>query len=192
MKSAATLFAILFSITTFQTALAKSLTAEEKKGIQRTIINNIKIKTKARVLENSSIQKTFSAKFYDVTITQHDIAEGSSSAHNRTLVKQGNKFIYLESPTTDEPLPKLFSMLNKQFMLKNQKDAQILEEALDTIYPISTSFGTEDLDKKAIRQEGNQWIFIRGGFFDKLMGFVFQTDSGGRIQSVSYSLNIDG
>ncbi|WP_419534316.1 hypothetical protein [Endozoicomonas sp.] len=190
MKSIIALFTIILSAGIFQTALAQPLTAEEKKGIQRTIVNNIKIKTKARVLDNSAIKKTFSAKFYDVTITQHDIEEVSSSSQNRTLVKQGNKFIYLESPTTNEPLPKLFSMLNKQFMLRTHKDAQVLEEALDTLYPISTSFGTKDLDKKEIRQEGNQWFFIRGEFFDNLMGFVFNTDASGQIQSVSYSLSI--
>lgn len=191
MKSALALSAILLFTASYQTAQAQPLTAAEKKGIHRAIINNIKIKTKARPLNNMAIKKTFSAKFYDVTITQHDIAGGSSSAENRTMAKMRGNFIYLESPTTDEPLPKLLGMLNKQFLLKTQKDAETIEAALDALYPISTTFGTEDLDKKAIRKKGNQWIFIRGAFFRNVKGFVFQTDANGHIQSVSYSLSIE-
>jgi hypothetical protein len=36
----------------------------------------------------------------------------------------------------------------------------------------------------------NRWIFVRGEFFDKNPGCIFETGAGGEIKSVKYQLKL--
>ena len=66
----------------------------------------------------------------------------------------------------------------------------MLEGFLDQLYPISDSFGAKDKKAKAIKKSGNKIILIRGEFFKKLKGYIFDTDASGTILKVDYSLGI--
>jgi hypothetical protein len=90
-------------------------------------------------------------------------------------------------PSTDADLPDFLTMLNPGFKLATEDDARTLQQALDVAYPI---IGSGDKKAETNRRAGNEWIFVRGIFFDKKMGYVFQTDPSGRIVSVKYSLKL--
>jgi len=47
-------------------------------------------------------------------------------------------------------------------------------------------------DKKAVafHHTGNEWTFVRGKFFDSLMGFVITTDAKGKLTAIKYVLKL--
>ncbi len=192
-----TLFAVLtvsLLVDLSQALADQPPTLKEKQIIHQAVLSKeeVEIETKATRRTDDVLTEVFSARFYDVTIIEHAKNQTLAPATRDTaiLARLDDQMIDLKSPTTNEPLPNLQRILNNDFQIKSLQNALILEKALDILYPISTSFGHDDLDKKAILQKGNQWFFIRGAFFDDLAGFVFSTDTSGNITSVSYSLGI--
>jgi len=83
-------------------------------------------------------------------------------------------------------MPKLKSAIRKDFRLKSQKDAELLQQALDSVCKITSS---SDKRTKAIIHKGDEWIFVRGTFFKKIKGFIFKV-SNGVITEIKYSLGI--
>ncbi|OQX33456.1 MAG: hypothetical protein B0D91_14360 [Oceanospirillales bacterium LUC14_002_19_P2] len=168
----------------------QSLTEVEKQAIHAAILkrDKVEIETDITKLESKALIRAFSAQFYDTTITRRN--NNYSSESEVILAMQKGQVIEIDRPSTNQPVPELKKFLKKDFQLKSRQDASILEEALDILYPISEGYGSEDMEHKAIRQNGNQWLFIRGVFFRDLMGFIFETDNSGNILSVDYSLEI--
>ena len=107
-----------------------------------------------------------------------------------TLAKIDQKYIYLERPTTNQPLPDLQRLIKKDFQIKTRDDAHIIETVLDILYPITNRYAYDSFKGKTIRQKGNQWLFIRDRYFRDLKGFIFETDDDGNILAVSFSPNI--
>ncbi|WP_345194028.1 hypothetical protein, partial [Kistimonas scapharcae] len=168
----------------------QSLTEAEEQAIHAAILKreNVTIETDITKLESKALTRAFSAQFYDTTITRRNNNYSSESAV--ILAMQKGRVIEIDNPSTNQPVPELKKCLKKDFQLKTRQDASILEAALDILYPIREGYGSEDMEHKAIRQNGNQWLFIRGVFFRDLMGFIFETDNSGNILSVDYSLEI--
>ena len=96
-----------------------------------------------------------------------------------------------EGPTTNQDCPWLTKIIKKEFKLKTDEDAKVLEAALDVLYPISDHFGGRDHKAKAIRKEDGRFVFVRGVFFKDLKGFVVETGENGSISKVSYSLKLE-
>ncbi len=92
-------------------------------------------------------------------------------------------------PSSDADLPDFAKMMNPEFRLASADDARTLQRALDAAYPI---MGSEDQKAAANRRVGNQWIFVRGVFFDNKMGFIFETDATGAVTAVKFSLKLHG
>ena len=189
-RSITTSLLITTLLASFPQVMAAPLTPKEKDTLHQAVMKKEKatIETDATRREDDALTSVFSPTFYDVTILQHSTTH--TQEKNALLISLDGQMIELKHPTTNEHLPNLQRILKQDFHLKTAQDALILEEALDILYPISTSFGSDDLDKKAIQQKGNQWFFIRGAFFDNLAGFVFTTDASGKVTDVSYSLGI--
>ena len=169
---------------------AQSLTAQEKDTIHRAVLEKetVEIETEATRRTDDALTKVFSTPFYDVTIIQH--SDNHTREDSVLLTNLDGQMVELKAPNTNETLPDLQRILNKDFQIKSPQDAFLLEEALDILYPIRATFGNEDLNKKAVLENGNQWLFIRGAFFEDLKGFVFTTDASGNITDASYAMRI--
>jgi hypothetical protein len=149
-----------------------------------------KVTATAKELKSAVIKKVTDAVIYDVKVRVSD-PDGSSSGSSLKVIKQDKTIILLESPSTNQPCPWMKTLINKTFKLKTEQDAKTLEAALDELYPISNSFGGRNKKAKAIRRQGRTVTFVRGTFFKKLGGFVFETDATGSIVNVRYSLKIE-
>jgi hypothetical protein len=101
------------------------------------------------------------------------------------MVIHNGKISELEDISETKPLDFLFSLLRKEFTIKNESEAKIFESALDAIYPVDWSVDAED--KKSLQQDG-KWLFLRGDFFGSKKGFVITLDQNAGIAQISYDL----
>jgi hypothetical protein len=164
-------------------SFAQVLTSEERAFFDQHISELVKVEP-TRVVD-PAVQKVFAAPFYEVTTTIH---EGDGTNTLKLIVARlGSQLVSVTRPSTDADLPDFLTMLNPGFKLATEDDARTLQQALDVAYPI---IGSGDKKAETNRRAGNEWIFVRGIFFDKKMGYVFQTDPSGRIVSVKYSLKL--
>lgn len=168
-------------------AQGAGLSSDERAFFDKHISKIVQIEP-AR-LSDPALRRVFKAAFYKVTITLNQ-GESGTQTMDLTVARVGDELVDVSMPSTTEDLPKFKQMLNPEFKLRNEKDAQTLQSALDVLYPISTSFGGEDLKAKGIMHSGKQWNFIRGEFFKKHKGFSFTTDASGAISNVKYSLEL--
>jgi hypothetical protein len=168
-------------------ALAAGLSPDERAFFDKNISKIVQIEPSR--ITDPSLEKVFQASFYKVTITLNQ-GESGTQTMDLTVARVGQELMDVSMPSTTEDLPKFKQMLKPDFKLRNEKDAQTLQSALDVLYPISTSFGGEDAKAKAIKHSGKQWNFIRGEFFKKHKGFSFTTDANGGISDVKYSLEL--
>lgn len=167
-------------------ARGAGLSQEEQAFFDKHISKVVQIEPSR--ISDPSLDRVFQATFYKVTISVKQ-GEGTQTM-DLTVARLGQELVDVSMPGTTEDLPQLKQMLKPDFKLRNQKDAEELQSALDVLYPISNSFGGEDLKAKAIKHSGNQWNFIRGKFFEKHKGFSFRTDASGAITDAKYSLEL--
>ena len=176
--------ALAFSAPAVQSA-AQTLTPEERGFFDQHIGTIVQIEPKRLV--DPAVQKVFAAPFYEVTVTIHE-KEGTNT--NRLIAARvGSELVNMTAPSSDADLPDLAKMMNPAFRLASPADAQTLQQALDAAYPI---IGSENQKAATSRHVGNQWIFVRGVFFDNKSGFIFETDAKGAITAVKYSLKLPG
>jgi hypothetical protein len=136
-------------------------------------------------LDDPAMVKVFSSPFYAVKVVLK-LADGEQS-NDFVAARNGDNLVSVNRPGTDGDLPDLQKMLNPEFKLRTPADATLLQQALDTVYPIVMS---NDQKLKTFRQAGKTWIFVRGEFFDAKSGFIFETDEDGAITSVKYQLKL--
>ncbi len=166
------------------TVAAAPMTDEESKAVEAEVRRRITTKTKK--LDSDALNKAFVASLYEVDVK---VSQGNSSQTvGLQLARVDGKFVDVEKPTTNQSMPWLKKILRPEFRLKSDPDAKVFEAALDAIYPIST-FGNKK-SPKAIRHDGNKWIFVRGTFFDDVSGYIVTTDDEGAVTAVDYSLRI--
>jgi hypothetical protein len=77
-------------------------------------------------------------------------------------------------------------MFRPGFTLTNDDVAETLQRALDIVYPLNG----QDKRLETFRHKGNEWTFVRGKFFDSMMGFVLTTDATGAVTGVKYVLKL--
>jgi len=164
---------------------AGNISEKEKATIQKAIAGMIGVD--ATRVESSGARKVFAATVYLVDLFREG-ADGSRFGMGKFILAQiGATFVEPEGTETSKPMPNLKSIIKNDFRLYSQKDAESLQEALDSIYKISS---LSDQNAKAIIQKGNEWIFVRGTFFKKKKGFIFKVNKG-VITEIQYSLGVD-
>lgn len=163
-------------------ALAQSTTPADQKFFDEHMGELVKLEPAP--LDNPELSKVFSARFYEVNV----IVAGSGQ--KILVARQGNDLVDLTKPSTTAPMPGLRKLLDPGFRLKSDGDAHRLQDALDILYPVDSSFGDEDARAKTIRHAGDEWTFVRGKFFEHFKGFVFTTSADGVVTDVKYSLDI--
>ncbi|KAA8677821.1 hypothetical protein MID13_21595 [Vibrio gigantis] len=139
--------------------------------------------------QSSIIQKmVFNCEFYSATpyIKSPDGSESSSGsyrfyAHNGVLGS-------MTEPFTTQPLPELTMCLKEDLVVTTQDQAQLLFEAIETVYPNHSMFD-ENFPKEII-QKPNGWHFIDGEIFDDKKGYVIETTPEGKVTKIINSLNL--
>jgi hypothetical protein len=137
-------------------------------------------------LSDAAVTKTIAAPVYELNITINS-GDGGTMQQKQIAARVGDKLLAVSRPGTDGPCPDLQKMMNPIFMLKTDDDAKQLQTALDAVFPPVT-----DDEKKAVAfaHTGHDWMFYRGAFFGKKLGFVFTTDAVGKVTGVKFSLQL--
>ncbi len=182
MKKILSVSLILF-LFLFGSVYAQSLSGEEKTSIQTVIHKMIQID--AVKIGSPAMEKIFAGTFYTVKLARKT-PNGTTGMGKLLLAKVNDRFVEAEGTQTNRPMPNLKSTFRKKFRLNSQKDAELLQEALDRIYKITSS---SDKEAKTILHKGDEWIFVRGKFFKKKKGFIFKV-ADGVITKIQYSLGI--
>ncbi|MBT3200648.1 MAG: hypothetical protein HN350_12115, partial [Phycisphaerales bacterium] len=164
----------------------------DEAAVAEKVAKMFKITSTATKLSSPAVEKIVEkgAAIYDVKIKVIGPDGRGIQNHKIKVLKKGDAITQFASLNTNKQCPVLQKMIRKDFKLKTQQDFKALEAALDTLYPISDSFGGRDKKAKAIIQKDSSVIFVRGEFFKKFKGFIFKTDKNGSIVNVSYSLGI--
>jgi hypothetical protein len=143
------------------------------------------VKIDAAPNTDPAVLSTFGNSIYTVTI---GISDGDSLQTNTIIVaRSGDGVASLSRPSTDGDYPKILKMLNPSLRLTGDSDLKAVQNAFDIVYPIA---GLQDMSVRDYKHVGNQWILVRGMFFDKKMGFVLTTDANGAITDVKYVLKL--
>jgi hypothetical protein len=184
MKNVLAILILGLAVITSQ-AFAEPMSDAERNAVRAAALELVESTPKR--IDSEAIQQTFTAKFYDVELK---IAQGPGSWQNVTLrlARSGDAYQSVGLPSTDAKMPELAKLMHPRFRLSDQDQAQVLQTALDEIYPVST-FGSEKPPRE-IRQSGTTWEFIRGKFFKDYKGFVVTTTEEGMITGIAYSLSI--
>ena len=181
-KYSAMCFVLLsFSACLFSLENDADLSKTEEQMLRQKVMDMITITPQE--MKSTALSQVSNARFYQVQL-KITLCDNSSTWQDFQFAYDGKMFLMIGPPGTDRKMPAFRSILSKQFKIKSKENAQVLEAALDKLFPIS-SF---EITYKAMRQEGQKWIFIRGKFFEGEAGFVFTTDKDGRITEVEYFL----
>ena len=176
-----TLISIMFLLVT---SYPQDLTQSEDGLIREEICRRIKID--AKPIDTPTLGKIFYGTFYQIKLSREEPDGSIYGMGKLMLVRVDDHFVIPEDTATNKSMPILKSLLKKDLRFKNMKDAQMIQDALDSIYKIKS---ISDKNAKGIKQKGDEWVFIRGKFFDKYKGFIFKTEDGVIIE-VKYSLRI--
>ena len=145
---------------------------------------NSTITIKKVTIESEALAKVFNGTFYRATPT-YNHRGGIASCEEYFMVVYNGKVTELEDVSETKTLDFLFSLLKKDFTIKDESEAKIFESALDSIYPVDWSVDAED--KKHMEQDG-KWLFLRGDFFGSKKGFVITLDQSSGISQIDYDL----
>lgn len=164
------------------TANAADITPAEKEFFEKNLNKIVKLTPK--LLDQPAVGKVISAKVYHANLQIGD------TGMEMLLVRDGDKIVNLSQPGTDMELPDLKAILNPKFKLLDAASAKTLEAAIDVLYPRDAFGENAGAKENTIRNKGNEWVLIRGKFFENNKGFVFTTDGKGTITKVKFSLSL--
>lgn len=159
-------------------------TAEENQKLIETFVRS-NVYAQPKVLAKDVIGKVFEGDFYETKVKiSYTPGSSSSSTESGINVHDGEVTKVAECCSNHQEFPTLLSLVKKDFLLKDEKAAKQFEAALDLLYP------PREKDRKEVKhmQEGEQWIFIRGTFFDDAKAFAVTTDPDGTVTNIEFKL----
>ncbi len=164
---------------------AQDISSDDQSIIDQYILSNtISEKT---LLPADTLSRVFTGTFYRVQAGFNE-QNGHSLCNNYYFnIKDGN-LAELEEFTTNMKAEQLPLFIRPDFRLNDENSARLFEASLNKIYP----FDEEEGDVVKHLKKDNQWIFIRGKFFDKFSAFLVATDQEGKITGIDYSLEYTG
>ncbi|WP_146492731.1 hypothetical protein [Vibrio sp. T20] len=178
---------LLTTTALFSTSLLANTNKQEMvKQIQAQVNSWIDIQVTP---QTSIIQKmVFNCEFYSVTpyIKSPDGSESSSGSYR--FYSHNGVLSSMTEPFTTQPLPELTMCLKQDFVVTNQDEAQLLFEAIETVYPNHSMFD-ENFPKEIINKP-NGWHFIDGEIFDDKKGYVIESNAEGKVTKIIRSLNL--
>jgi hypothetical protein len=131
-------------------------------------------------ITSPAIPKVSDGRFFSINV----VVNGGWTT--LTVARINDTVAQVTIPSTDGDMPDLKTILKPALTLKSDDDAHTLQDALDTIYPVTDA---NDIPAKTIRHAGTTWTFVRGKFFDHFKAIVITTDDNGTITSIKWSLN---
>lgn len=173
--------ATAFGMMLFAVSSAMGEDAGDATAIEKAVKDRITVT--ATLKKTKHLNTVFTGQLYDVKIKIGQ-GNGSSTMREQIMAVDG-KVTDVPSASTNQKMANLLKLVKKEFKLKTQEDANVFEAALDDLYPMRF-----DKDKKAIKKQDGNYVFIRGDFFKNLKGFIVTTDAQGTITDISYSLRI--
>ena len=141
------------------------------------------------VKQSSIIQKMlFDCQFYSATPVLKS-PDGSESSFGRYQFYSHDGVLgSMTEPYTTQPLPELQLCIKSGFQVTNQDQAQLLFEAIETVYPNDSMFD-QNYAKEIIKKE-KEWHLIDGEIFDDKKGYVIKVNDKGHVTKVIRSLNL--
>jgi len=165
-------------------AAAQNRPPDEKEFVLQHLQNIVRVDPVR--LTDPAVTSVFAVPLYRVMV---EIGDPNGAARTSVMVgRQGDTLVVVSQPGEDQDRPDILKLLRPQFKLTGAAAAETVQNALDLVYPIIGS--SADEKAKAFRHRGNDWIFVRGKFFDASMGFVLTTDASGTITGVRYVLKL--
>lgn len=142
--------------------------------------------TEKTVIGPEGVSKVFTGKFFHVKAGFNEV-NGSSMCGDFNLNINNGKIIIFEQLDTDKELPLLFSLLKKDFLLKDEPAAGLFEAALNELYQL------DEKEKTVVKhmKKNNQWIFIRDKFFDNYTAIIATTGTSGAVSKLEVILSYE-
>lgn len=145
--------------------IAKQVLAAYKITVSEISSENTNLVFKGRVIKA------------DVMFLEQGLSEPPILVVDGEIIRVENLFQTME-------LPVLTSMIKDDFRLNNETDAKTFEAALDVLYAADRF----DKRKHDIIKRENDWVFVRGTFFESLKVLIVTTDENGKIDRMRYDL----
>jgi hypothetical protein len=175
---------LLFLITSliFPACLfAQNIPDNDQSGIKAYVTDKMMMETVR--FESDTIKKVFTGNFYKVNMGFKHV-EGEDYCAEYYFNVNGTSISELEGPHADVEIAVLPRLIKSDFRLNNENAAKVFEACLDKIYPMEKS----ELELKKHFKKDNQWIFIRGSFFEDFKAFKVTVDPTGKIMVVEFNL----
>jgi hypothetical protein len=164
-------------------AVGQTLSQEEQAFFQKHLPDVVRVEPKR--LNDHAIVSVFVTPMYDFNVAIK-MGDGGTSTQHVVVARVGEEFVPLSRPGQDGDCPSIQKMFRPGFTLTNDDVAETLQRALDIVYPLNG----QDKRLETFRHKGNEWTFVRGKFFDSMMGFVLTTDATGAVTGVKYVLKL--
>jgi hypothetical protein len=164
---------------------AQMIGAQDEKLMDDHIKKNlISVKTTVGI---STLSKVFSGNFYIVS-PGFSQPEGIGYCSDYFFNINSGILVEFEQLTTDKELPVLLSLVKKEFIINDETGAKLFEAALNELYPV------KDNEKPGVKhlRKNDQWIFLRGKFFDDQTAVFVTTDAKGTITRLDVKLAYSG
>lgn len=165
-------------------AWGRALSGDEQAFFDKHVSDVVKIDSTR--MSDPAVVKVFGVPIYSVNVIL-DLGDGSTQGNPLVVARVDEKLVSVSRPGTDSDCPNIQKMFSPSFKLTSDDDAKSVQQAMDVVYPI---LGDSDKAAEKFTHGSNQWTFVRGKFFDKLMGFVVTTDAGGTVTGVKYVLKL--
>ena len=163
---------------------AQTVDSQSQKLIETYVKSNVDIKME--MVNQSDLGKVFVGKFYKILVGFIESGSGSNSCGDADFVNiLGTTVTMAEKVHTDIECPVLLSLLRKDFMMKDENAAKLFEACLNILYPVSKS---ESSNLRHFKKD-QQWIFLRGKFFDDYTAFIVTTAPNGTITKIEVKLS---
>ncbi|MEZ9823751.1 hypothetical protein [Vibrio cyclitrophicus] len=178
---------LLTTATFVSTPLAADTHSQE---MVSKILDQVKSWIDIQVISQSSIiqKMVFTCDFYNATpyIKSPDGSESNSGSYR--FYSYNGVLGSMTEPFTTQPLPELTMCLKEDFTATNRDEAQLLFEAIETVYPNHSMF--DDNFTKETLEVSNGWHFIDGEIFDDKKGYAIETNPNGKVTKIIRSLNL--
>ena len=177
------LISFLFSLLFFINLSAQTIDPANQKLIESFVKRNIDVQLEE--VDQTTVNKVFFGTFYKIKaafiVNGNDV---SSFGGNDHINVNGSTVNMIDQIFTDTDCPILMSLLNKDFLLKDENAAKEFEDALNILYPADE----DDISEVKNMHKDPEWIFIRGKFFDDYKAFIVVTDADGAITKIEFRL----
>lgn len=168
------LVTLLFAACLSTSTVYGQLTPEEEQALTELIEENIEIT--ADYFKDKCLNEVCDATFYKVKQVPKYKSNGEYSEILLVQTDSG----YCEVSWANDLLP----VLDDEFKLTSQEEAQTFEKLLDKLFPVFSS------SEKQIIQQENKWIFVRSERWGEIEGTIVTVNDAGAVINIESNQTI--